>query len=298
METILPITILLCTGLILQHLRLFPAETDKSLNLYVIYIALPAVIFQQVPQLKMSSSLLAPFIMPWLVIACSGALVFLLCKLMRWPRETTGALLLMVPLGNTSFLGIPMIKHYIGSAGIPYAVLYDQFGSFLALSSYGSLILAAYSPGSRPGIVPVIKRILLFPPAISLAAALYLHGTTFPGWLNTLLSMTASSMVPVVMVAIGFQIKLSLPKEDMLPLVLGLGLRLLIVPALFLMACKALNLSGIAINVSLLETAMPPMVTAGALASIAGLKPGLSSAMAAYGILVSFITLPLIFSWL
>jgi hypothetical protein len=34
------------------------------------------------------------------------------------------------------------------------------------------------------------------------------------------------------------------------------------------------------------------------MASIAGLKPDLSSAMAAYGILAAFFTLPIFYSWL
>ncbi len=298
MNTILPIFVLMGTGLVLQQLKLFPADTDKTLNLYVIYIALPALILQQVPGLVFSSSLLAPFIMPWLVVLFSGVIVFLLCRFMGWSREVTGALLLMVPLGNTSFLGIPMIQHFIGSKGIPYAVLYDQFGSFLALSSYGSLILAFYSPSARPGFFPIIQRILLFPPAIALVTALYFHGITYPAWFGNLLSMTAKSMVPVVMVAIGFQMRLLLDKHDLLPLTCGLILRLLIVPTVFILACKALGISGLAVHVSLLETAMPPMVTAGALASIAGLRPELSSAMAAYGILLSFFTLPLINIWI
>ena len=298
METILPFFILLLIGLALQYLEVFPAETDKSLNLYVIYIALPALILQQVPGLKFSGSILAPFAMPWLVIIFSSLTVLLLCKSMKWSREATGALLLMVPLGNTSFLGIPMVERFFGSTAVPYAILYDQFGSFLALSSYGTLILALYGGGTRPGLLAIIKKILLFPPFLALVAALYLHGTTFPDWLHTLLSMVAKSMVPVVMVAIGFQMRLLLPKDELLPLTAGLILRLLITPIFFLFACKLLNLSGPAVQVSLLETAMPPMVTAGALASIAGLKPRLSSAMAAYGILVSFFTLPLIYSWL
>jgi predicted permease len=298
METILPFFILMLLGLLLQYLEIFPADTDKSLNLYVIYIALPALILQQVPELDFSSSILAPFVMPWLVVIVSALLVLLLCKTMKWSRETTGALLLMVPLGNTSFLGVPMVERFFGSSGIPFAILYDQFGSFLALSSYGTVIIALYGSGSSPGILPLIKRLVLFPPFIALIAALYLHGTTLPDWLHTLLAMTAKSMLPVVMVAIGFQMKLLLPKDDLVPLAAGLSLRLLVTPIIFLASCKVLNLTGPAINVSLLETAMPPMVTAGAMASIAGLKPELSSAMAAYGILAAFFTLPIFYSWL
>jgi predicted permease len=298
METIFPFFILLLLGQLLRYVKAFPAETDKSLNLYVIYVALPALILQQVPQLNSSGNIMAPLIMPWLVVLFSGVAVLLLCRLMRWSRETTGSLLLMVPLGNTSFLGIPMVERFFGATGVPHAILYDQFGSFLALASYGSFILALYGTGTKPAVMAIIKKILLFPPFIALMAALMVHGATFPGWLNSLLAMTAKSMVPVVMVAIGFQMRLLMPRDELIPLAAALVLRLLVTPIVFLAGCKLLHLSAPAIQVSLLETAMPPMVTAGALASIAGLKPRLSSALAAYGILVSFITLPYIYSLL
>jgi hypothetical protein len=298
METVLPFFILLLIGRLLQYLDLFPAETGKSLNLYVIYIALPALILLQVPKLDFSGTILTPFVMPWLVVIFSGLAVLLLCRFTHWSRETTGALLLMVPLGNTAFLGVPMVERFFGSAGVPYAVLYDQFGSFLALSSYGTLILALYGSGSRLGLMEIIKKITLFPPFLALIAAIYLHGTSFPAWTSSLLSMTAKSMLPVVMVAIGFQMRFMLPKDELLPLAAGLTLRLLVTPIVFLLGCKLFNLSGPAVQISLFETAMPPMVMAGALASIAGLKPQLSSAMAAYGILLSFFTLPLFYGWL
>ena len=288
METVLPFFALLCAGLVLRALKVFPAETDKSLNLYVIYIALPALILQQVPRLDFNGSLLSPFIMPWLVVVFSGLLVFTLCRLMRWSRETTGALLLMVPLGNTSFLGIPMVERFFGPPGVPYAVLYDQFGSFLAL----------YGPGGGDDFLSVLKKIILFPPFIALVSALFLRDISFPGWVHTLLAMGAKSMVPVVMVAIGFQMRLLLPWDELAPLAAGLTLRLLVTPIIFIYACQLIGITGPAVEVSLLETAMPPMVTAGALASIAGLKPRLSSAMAAYGILAAFITLPLIYKLL
>ena len=296
MESVLPFFLLMLFGQILRHIPVFPKETDKSLNLYVIYLALPALTLQQVPKLNFSDNILSPLIMPWLVILFSGAAVLLLCKLMNWSKETTGSLLLMVPLGNTSFLGIPMVEQFFGSAAIPYAVLYDQFGSFLALSTYGTLILAIYGSGARPYLLSILKRIFLFPPFIALIIALCMYGKSYPEWLSTLFSMGAASMVPVVMVAIGFQMRLLLPKDELLPLAGGLTIRLLLTPIVFLYCCKIAGLSSPATLVSLFETAMPPMVTAGALASIAGLKPRLSSAMAAYGILFAFFSLPFIHS--
>jgi len=298
MEKTLPFLILLLAGQIMRRIPGLPADTDKSLNLYVIYVALPALVLVQVPKLVLSSDLLAPLLMPWLVVGVSGTLVFALCKIFGWSREITGALLLMVPLGNTSFLGIPMVEMFFGSAGVKYAILYDQFGSFLALSTYGTFILAFFGGGDKLSITGVVRKVVLFPPFIALVIALGLRSVTFPSWLESMLTLTAKSLVPVVLVAIGFAMRLRMPTTELLPFAAGMTMRLLAVPMLFIFACKLLNITGPAIRVSLFETAMPSMVTAGALASIAGLKPRLTSALVGYGILASFMTLPFIFSML
>jgi predicted permease len=298
MQQVLPFLLFLGLGHLLRYLPVFPTETDRSLNLYVIYIALPALILLQVPSLHFNSSMLVTIIMPWLVVLVSAILVLLVAKLARWPRETTGALLLVVPLGNTSFLGIPMVEQFFGSGAVRYAILYDQFGSFLALSSYGALILAMYGKGTRQGWRDVLFRIITFPPFIALLAALFIPMEPFLSALHSMLTMAADSLVPVVLVAIGFQMRLLLPRHDILPFAAGLFLRLLVTPILFILGSRLLHLTGPAVQVSLFETGMPSMVTAGALASIAGLKPGLTSALVGFGILCSFFTLPFLFNWI
>jgi len=295
MEQTLPFLILLAAGNIMRRLPGFPAETDRSLNLYVIYIALPALVLVQVPKLSLSRELLAPLLTPWMVLLVSGSFVFLVCRLAGWTREITGALLLMVPLGNTSFLGIPMVEMFFGTPAIKYAILYDQFGSFLALSTYGTFILASYGGGDRPSSAAILKKIILFPPFIALVLALFLRSVSFPDWLESILTLTARSLVPVVLVAIGFQLRLRMPGAELVPFAFGLATRLLVIPLFFILFCRIAGFSGPAVQVALFETAMPSMVTAGAMASIAGLKPRLASALVGYGILASFITLPLIF---
>jgi len=188
-----------------------------------------------------------------------------------------------------------MVEMFFGISEVKYAILYDQFGSFLALSTYGTFILALYGGGEKPSLGKTLRKIVFFPPFIALIVALMLRPVSIPVWLVSMLEMTARSLVPVVLVAIGFQMRLRMPTSELLPFAAGLTIRLLIIPVIFILACRVFGLTGPAIQVSLFETAMPSMVTAGALASIAGLEPRLTSALVGYGILVSFVTLPFIF---
>jgi predicted permease len=51
-------------------------------------------------------------------------------------------------------------------------------------------------------------------------------------------------------------------------------------------------------RVSVFEAGMGPMITAGALAIIAGLEPELMASMVGLGIALSFLTLPVLFQML
>ncbi|XCN72138.1 MAG: hypothetical protein Q3M24_17765 [Candidatus Electrothrix aestuarii] len=50
----MPFFLLLALGRLLDYLQIFPPGADKSLSLYVIYVALPALILRQVPELHFS----------------------------------------------------------------------------------------------------------------------------------------------------------------------------------------------------------------------------------------------------
>jgi predicted permease len=107
----------------------------------------------------------------------------------------------------------------------------------------------------------------------------------------------AATLVPLIMFAVGFQLKFSLDGERLSPLFSGLIIKLMLMPALVVLSCYWLGFSGKAVQASVFEAAMPPMISAGAIAMMAGLAPRLVAALVGFGLLLSFITLPL-WAWL
>lgn len=284
----------LLMGMGLRRLPKFPRETSQALNLFAIYLSLPALVLLRVPQLHFSPDILVPVVMAWGMLAVSALMVLVLGRLLGWEKETTGVLLLLIPLGNTSFFGIPMVQAFFGESGIPYAVLYDQLGSFLALATYGAVVLALYGSGTKPTATSVLTRVVSFPPFIALILALACRSLTFPAPLLALLNGLAATLVPVVMVAVGFQLSLRLSPEVLRPLGAGLMIKLAVAPLIALLVCRLLDLNSLAAQVAVFEAGMPPMVSAGALAIMAGLSPRLTAALIGLGIVLSFLTLPLL----
>ena len=294
MENFILIFICLTAGLFLQRLTIFADNAPQTLNLYVIWLAFPALILHQVPTLSFSTDLFILLLMPWAMTGLGVILVLLGSRLFAWSQEVTAVLLLTVPLGNTSFLGIPMIEAFYGTEMIPYGIIYDQFGSFLALSFYGTFILALYSNQRHQGARAIVKKILTFPPFLCLLAAFLFPKQLQQPELAKSLSLIGSSLVPVVMFAVGLQLKFKLAPEQGLPFCFGLIAKLLIAPLVALFICQLLNLEGPAARIAVFEAGMPPMIIAGAMAMSAGLAPRLTAALVGWGILLSFGSLSLL----
>jgi predicted permease len=91
---------------------------------------------------------------------------------------------------------------------------------------------------------------------------------------------------------VGLSIQLKLPRDEVKPLAIGLLLKLVLLPALALPLGLLFGMQGAMLQVNVLESAMPTMITAGALAIAHNLAPRLAAALVGYGILLSLLTLP------
>jgi len=73
-----------------------------------------------------------------------------------------------------------------------------------------------------------------------------------------------------------------------------LVLKLILMPFFAFGLLYAMGVEPLAMKTAVLESGMPSMITAGALAIAAGFAPALSAALVGYGIVISLVTLPII----
>ncbi|MCC6619753.1 MAG: AEC family transporter [Deltaproteobacteria bacterium] len=283
----------LLAGLALARLRVMPTGA-AALNAYAIHVALPALIVRQIAALELGADALLPALVPWAVLVASAGVVLAVARARRWSREVTGALLLVVPLGNTAFLGLPLTQAALGAEALPFAVIYDQAGSFLALTLYGSFIAHAYAapatdPREQRARRPLVE-IVTFPPflalLVGLAAALLLPAG-LPPIVDEALAIVAASLVPTVLVAVGLGWRLVLPRAALAPWALALVVKLALAPLVAWVIVGLTGGDGIAADVVIVQSAMGPMITAGAIATARGMAPDLVAAIVGYGTLLS-----------
>ncbi len=292
MEQFIIIAIFVGIGALFRRLPVFPEQTSQVLNMFALYVALPAVILLKIPQIQLSYEMIIPAIVPWAMLLLSVVLVCWAGHVFRWPRDVVAVLLLVVPLGNTSFMGVPMVLSFFGEKGIAHLIIYDQVGTMLIFAIYGSIVLALYAGNSNVRVTQVVLRTLFFPPTLALIAGLVVNPDVYPKAMIDCLHTLSGMLTPLVMTAIGFQLKLRLSPVILRPLGVAVSIKLLIAPLVAFLGCRALGLDGMAANVSIFEAGMPSMVTSGALAMAVGLLPELAAATVSLGMILSFLTLP------
>jgi malate permease and related proteins len=297
MENFVLIGVFVLLGMLFQRLKAFPKDTAQVLNMFAIYVSMPALVLLKVPQITFSRAALIPLLVPWGMLLFSLGIILLAARIWNWPRSIVGVLLLIIPLGNTSFLGIPIVQAFFGASGLPHLIIYDQLGTLMIFSSYGSVVLAMYGRDGTLDLPAIARRMILFPPTIALLAGFALRFWHYPPQLEQGLNNIALTLVPLVMTAIGFQMRLRLQRRVFGPLSFGLVVKLIASPLVAFAVCRLVGVSGPAVEVSVIEAGMPPMVTAAALAVMAGMDAELSVALVGVGIILSFGTLPALY-WL
>ena len=293
MANIILLAVCLAAGIGLNKTRRFPAATPAALNGFIIHISLPALAILHIHGMKIDMSLLLTALMAWLVFGVAWVIFGAAGRLLDMDRKRVGALIMVAGLGNTSFVGLPMIEAYFGKQHLGVGIIADQLGSFMVLSTLGILVATLYSAGD---VSPrqMARKVFMFPPFQALLLAFLLRPFPFPAWTVTILEKLGATLTPLALVSVGFQLHLGGIRALLKPLAAGLGYKLLLAPALiWLLYSALLGATGTVTQVTIFEAAMAPMITAGIIAIDHDLEPRLVTLMLGIGIPLSFVTLHL-----
>jgi predicted permease len=292
MDNVILLFSCLTLGNILRVTGRIPENTHVGLNAFIVNVSLPALTLVQIHAVRLQSSLAFAVLMPWLLFAM-GALIFgTIGHLFKLPKTTTGALIVAGSLGNTSFVGLPMIESFYGAADMPIGIIIDQLGSYLVLSTLGIFVICLYTEGA---VAPreIVRRILTFPPLIALAVAIVLMPVEYPSWLTSCLTRLGGTLAPLALVSVGLQLRLGALRGNQGLLAVGLGYKLLLAPMIIAVTYFGLlGLEGRTMQVTLFEAGMAPMIGGSIVAIQYGLNASLITLMVGIGTGVSFLTLP------
>jgi predicted permease len=261
---------------------------------YVLQVALPAVIIAKISTVSFDADVVLPIVVAWSVLLVEIVAVLLASRMFKWDRSITGALLLVGVLGNTSFLGLGMVESLLGADHLASAIAYDQVGTFVGLALWGSFVASTYGAGES-GWRPVLNRLSRFGPFIALLASLVFRIVDLPEEAYSILNGVGKTVGPVAMCALGLRFTLNVSRSVQVPAVFGLILKMVALPGLvYVISMLIGSPHDLAWSTSVLQSAAPPMVSAGVVAVGAGLSAELVAFMMGVGTLVAFVSLPLL----
>ena len=285
--------ILLCltVGGIISRLRILPEGAYKSVNAWVINVALPALSLRYIPEIEWNSQVLLPLIGPVFIWFGAWLFVRIFDRKKRLTIGSRTALLVTCGLGNTSFLGLPMVAAFFGESEIRHAVVFDQV-TFVIFSTLGVIaILKASSEKSEDlNFTYLVKKVLRFPPFLGCLVALIFSRFIDFAPVNPLLDKLVATMSPMALFSIGLQLRFGAIKEQWKLVSAGLFYKLLLAPGLVLLLAILLHSSGNPARISIFEAGTSSHITASLLASQNGLNPRYCSLIVCMGIVTGFIT--------
>ncbi len=281
----------IAAGMIMSRLRILPNDAYKSVNAWLLYVALPALALRFVPEIEWNQQLILPGISPIIVWIGSWLMVTLYARKYNVNKTTKTALIITCGLGNTSFLGFPLISAYYGEDQIYNAIVFDQV-TFLLFATAAVIVVlrAAGEKDEKTDVKYIIQKVLRFPPFIACVIAL-----VFSGWVDfspafPLLDKFVATLSPLALFSIGLQLKIGDWKKEKAHLSFGLFYKLLVAPLLVFIFVWTINGTGNMARITVFEASMPSHITASLLASQYNMNPKLCSLMVGFGLIGGFVT--------
>lgn len=274
-----------------------PSSTPLVLNAWVMWLALPALVLGTIHGIAFRPELLLAALSLWLVFGLAAGASLVAIRLGA-DRKIAGALGLTAGLGNTAFVGLPLLEALAGREAMELGLVVDQLGSFVVLS-FLALPFAAHLRGERTSLLPLARRVVLFPPFLALFVALLTRPLAYPDELEAVLRRLADTLSPIALASIGYQLRIAALRRSLLPLALGLSYKMILAPllvsALFWALAPRL---GLLERVAVAQAAMAPMVTAALVAADHELDAELAALMVGLGVPLSLVSVPLLWELL
>jgi predicted permease len=254
----------------------------------------PFIYFFVVARLKLDAGVGVGLLLAYVELAIVGALAYLAAT--RWlhlSRAQTGALLVVVILGNTGYVGLPLVATLLGT---------DQLGPGIAWDSVVSapmfLVVAmtiGATMGERPGdslsahLVAVVRN----PPLIAVVLGLVAPNALAPDALLDVAHALVYVTIPLAFFIVGLTLggeseegALSFPPALTVPVTVALALRMVAAPLLML------GLATLIITVPhayLLQAAMPCGANSVVVAHLYGLDLKITASAVAWSTMIAVV---------
>jgi predicted permease len=288
------VLLLVLVGVALRRFGALKRDDAGPLNAVIVYAALPALIFVSVAQADLSWELVKVAAVAWAVSLAGLSVAWEIAHALKMEKRTAGAFVLVAALGNTGYVGYPVVRALLGPQALPQAVFYDVFGTVAAAFTLG--VAVAARQGEHTGRINPLRELLTFPAMIALIVALLYRFVPLSGPVSKAvmdwMTIPANMTVPLMMVSLGVTLDISAFKGSLGPLGAAAAIKLALLPFLAVAVTTIMKDSGIA-RVVMVEAGMPSMLLSLVIGQRFKLDTGFIAAAVLLTTVLCIVTIPI-----
>lgn len=298
----LVLLLLMSVGYLMGRWGWMTAAEKKFVSKYIINIAVPCNCIVGLLNnldrnfLAEAGGMMATGILSVIITVLVSAGVGLLLRL---PRNRQGVFIAMAGFSNTLFIGLPVCTQLFGDKSMPYIMLY-YIGHTSLMQSVGVMLVerAGAKPGGKGGVPQFLRDVFLKPPILSVifSVLMLVMGWSLPNTLMRFANYISGSVSPLALIYCGFIVyEVGLKNLRFLRgLPIMLVMRLAIAPVICLACCSLFGMSGLALQVFVVESALPVVSQVTVMAGAFGADEQYAAIGSCLSILGSFITIPVL----
>lgn len=300
----LPVFALILTGWGAGRARLLGRDSTGAMNLFVVWLALPAVLFRAMTQIHpaelLNGGLLASF---GLGIAIPFAISLVWSRRAGTRLSNSAIQALSATYCNVGYMGIPLCLMAFGQDSLVPGVITMVITACVQFGA--TIVLIEIDHPGPPDLSRMLRRIsgalarnpLLISPLLGLLVAL--TGFSLPLVLDRFLVLLGGAATPCALVATGLMLGETTEKFQPLLVARLVALKLLVQPAIaWVIAFKLMTLPPAWGETAVLMSALPTGAGAFILAKLYGKEAASTSGAVLVSTILSFATLSLLLAWM
>jgi predicted permease len=255
----------------------------------VLNIGAPALILSTLSQVDIDPSLFADIAIACVLVSVILAILgFVIPGLLGDDVRTYLPSFVFPNVGN---MGLPVCMFAFGEQGLALALIFFMVLS-VAHFPVGILMAGGREAG---GLMGIIKMPILY--AIALAVLLMMSGAVLPDFLNNAVSLIGAMTIPLMLITLGVSLY-SLKVSGWGKALLYSLIRILGGLSAGLLVVWWLDIEGVARSVVLIQSSMPVAVFNYLFAVRFDRQPDAVAGLVVVSTLLSFVSLPILLSWL
>ena len=278
-----------------------PSE-KKFLSKYIVNIAVPCTcITGLLSNLSHDMLVQAGFMLIAAVLGMAITLLLAagLAQLLHLPRSRWGVFVVMTGLSNTLFIGLPVCTQLFGDECLPYVMIY-YLGNTSFLQSLGIMLIqrAGTAEGTRTTVLGFFKNLLSKPPILGVIFSILMLvlDLQLPAVVMKFAGYIGDTVSPLALIYCGYIIwEVGLKNLRLLPgLPTMLVVRLGVAPVICWGICHLFGVTGLAMQVFVVESALPVVSQVPVLSGAFGADEQYAATGACLSTLASFISIPIL----